>query len=236
MTASRIAELEAALRSAQAFQTKLVELASRADYEREELEDKEAFNRFGATVAQWTYDGTFASYRDEFDAALSAPEAPEVQSLPASVEAVLREICEDMLDMHHGRQVPLEVDAPSFGRGAAAGWDAAISAFYKRTLASLTPAPTPACEAGGEPVAWAQTGYLDMLQKYGNASLRAEPIEALDYVEPLYAKAASEPEIATGEDEDDVTEAMWQAGRDADEHPGDCYTKVYKAMRAARDD
>lgn len=29
------------------------------------------------------------------------------------------------------------------------------------------------------------------------------------------------------------TEAMWQAGKEADEHPGDSYTKVYCAMLAA---
>lgn len=86
----------------------------------------------------------------------------KVSPAPASggVDAVaLREICEDMLDMHHGRQAPGEVDAPSFGRGAAAGWDAAVSAFYKAAVdrvnratdaemggvhRSFAPAPAPA--------------------------------------------------------------------------------------------
>lgn len=59
---------------------------------------------------------------------------PTPQTTPTRDEAVLREICEEMLDMHHGRQASMDVDAPSFGRGAAAGWDAAVSAFYKAAV------------------------------------------------------------------------------------------------------
>lgn len=63
----------------------------------------------------------------------------------------LLEICEDMLDTHHGRQVPLDVDAPSFGRGAMNGWDAATSEFFRRVSAALAEAPL----AGWQPMATA---------------------------------------------------------------------------------
>jgi hypothetical protein len=46
--------------------------------------------------------------------------------------AALEKICHDMLDVHHGRQTPIGVDAASFGMGARAGWDAACTEFYRR--------------------------------------------------------------------------------------------------------
>lgn len=54
--------------------------------------------------------------------------------------------------------------------------------LIERTIAALaSPAAT-----RGEPVAWVQPGYLSMLQKYGSCSMRAEPIEAMDYIVPVY--------------------------------------------------
>jgi len=87
--------------------------------------------------------------RDE--AVLSAAEIERIIDAYVRVRGVdavaLREICEDMLDMHHGRQASMDVDAPSFGRGAAAGWDAAVSAFYKAAVARINRATD--AEIGG---------------------------------------------------------------------------------------
>lgn len=58
--------------------------------------------------------------------------------------------------------------------------------YADRRLASLASDASPR----GEAVAWVQPGYLSMLQKYGSCSMRFEPIEALDYIVPLYAHPA----------------------------------------------
>ncbi len=60
-------------------------------------------------------------------------------------------------------------------------------AMILRSLAYEAAKPAAEASGSGEAVAWVQPGYLSMLQKYGSCSMRFEPIEALDYIVPLYA-------------------------------------------------
>lgn len=59
------------------------------------------------------------------------------------ITAELQEICEELLDTHHGVRAPMQYDAASFGRGAHYGWDTAVSAFYKRAVAKIEALATP---------------------------------------------------------------------------------------------
>lgn len=81
-----------AVRSAQAFLERLIDLVSKAAYEYDERGNTDAFTHFGQQVAEWQFDGTFASYRDELAAALAPSTPAATRNGPPSEERTGPEI------------------------------------------------------------------------------------------------------------------------------------------------